>query len=57
MDAKELLLTRQSSPRLIAPAPNDEQLDFMLNAGARAPDHGALTPWEFIIGVDEDNKA
>jgi nitroreductase len=53
VDAKELLLTRQSSPRLIAPAPNDEQLDFMLNAGARAPDHGALTPWEFIIAVDE----
>ena len=53
LQASELLLTRQSSPRLIAPAPNEEQLDFILNAGARVPDHGALTPWEFIIAQDD----
>ncbi|QIR14298.1 NAD(P)H nitroreductase [Shewanella aestuarii] len=49
MQASELLLTRQSAPRLIAPGPNEQQLDFILNAGARVPDHGALTPWEFIL--------
>ena len=53
MDAKQLLLTRQSTPRLVAPAPNDEQLTFLLDAAARVPDHGALTPWEFIIAVDD----
>ena len=53
MKASELLLTRQSSPRLVAPAPTSEQLEFILNAGARVPDHGALTPWEFIIAQDE----
>ncbi|MGX9463262.1 NAD(P)H nitroreductase [Shewanella sp. A14] len=53
MDAKQLLLTRQSTPRLVAPAPNAEQLTFLLDAAARVPDHGALTPWEFIIAVDE----
>ena len=53
MDAKQLLLTRQSTPRLVAPAPNAEQLTFLLDAAARVPDHGALTPWEFIIAVDD----
>ncbi|MBB1438213.1 NAD(P)H nitroreductase [Shewanella sp. SG41-4] len=53
MDAKQLLLTRQSTPRLVAPAPNAEQLTFILDAAARVPDHGALTPWEFIIAVDD----
>ena len=53
MDAKQLLLTRQSTPRLIAPAPNAEQVTFLLDAAARVPDHGALTPWEFIIAVDD----
>ncbi|MCL1068183.1 NAD(P)H nitroreductase [Shewanella olleyana] len=53
MDASELLLTRQSSPRLTLPAPSESQLDFILNAGARVPDHGALAPWEFIIATGE----
>lgn len=52
LDASELLLTRQSTPRLTTPAPNEQQLDFILNAAARVPDHGALTPWEFIIATD-----
>ena len=53
MDAKQLLLTRQSTPRLVAPAPTAEQLSFLLDAAARVPDHGAITPWEFIIAVDD----
>ncbi|MBB1390007.1 NAD(P)H nitroreductase [Shewanella sp. SG44-6] len=53
MDATQLLLTRQSTPRLIAPAPNAEQLTLLLNAAARVPDHGALNPWEFIIAIDD----
>ncbi len=53
MDAIELLLTRQSSPRLIPPAPNESQLNTILNAAMRVPDHAGLTPWEFIIATDE----
>lgn len=53
MDAIELLLTRQSTPRLTAPAPDVSQLKVILDAAIRVPDHGALAPWEFIIATDE----
>ncbi|MGI2200038.1 NAD(P)H nitroreductase [Shewanella baltica] len=53
MDAIELLLTRQSTPRLIAPAPDASQLKIILDAAIRVPDHGALAPWEFIIATDQ----
>jgi len=49
MNAQELLLQRQSTPKLIAPAPCANELTFMLNAGMRVPDHGALTPWFFTV--------
>lgn len=53
MDATELLLTRQSCPRLLDPAPNESQLKVILDAGVRVPDHAGLTPWEFIIATGE----
>ncbi|WP_133408640.1 NAD(P)H nitroreductase [Parashewanella tropica] len=53
MNAKELLLTRQSTPRLTSPAPSEEQLQFILDAGVRVPDHAGLTPYEFIIAQGE----
>lgn len=53
MDAIELLLTRQSTPRLTAPAPDESQLKVILDAAIRVPDHGALAPWEFIIATGE----
>ncbi|QQX82111.1 NAD(P)H nitroreductase [Shewanella sp. KX20019] len=56
MDALTLLLTRQSSPRLIAPGPTDEQLKNILDAAARVPDHAGLTPWEFIIATGDGLK-
>jgi len=49
MDSIELLLTRQSSPQLVAPAPNNTALDTILKAGMRVPDHAGLTPWHFTI--------
>ena len=49
MDAIELLLTRQSSPRLVEPGPDETQLKNILDAAVRVPDHGGLQPWEFII--------
>ncbi|WP_163931024.1 NAD(P)H nitroreductase [Paraferrimonas sp. SM1919] len=53
MQALELLLQRQSCPKLTAPAPNAEQLQTILQAGSRAPDHANLSPWEFIVVQDE----
>jgi nitroreductase len=49
MNAKELLLQRQSTPRLTSPAPVLNEIEFILNAGMRAPDHGCLKPWFFTV--------
>ncbi|TNG95735.1 NAD(P)H nitroreductase [Testudinibacter sp. TR-2022] len=49
MDALELLLTRRSNKKLVAPAPQGEQLDNILQAALHAPDHGRLTPYRFVI--------
>ncbi len=51
MDAMELLLNRKSiAPRLHGePAPNDKELGQILAAACRAPDHGRLRPWRFIV--------
>ncbi|GHA21470.1 NAD(P)H nitroreductase [Oceanisphaera arctica] len=56
MDALELLLNRHSNPRLVEPAPAGEQLETIFKAGLRAPDHAALTPWEFIVFGGEQRK-
>ncbi|WP_087019170.1 NAD(P)H nitroreductase [Thaumasiovibrio subtropicus] len=53
MDALELLLERRSLPKLVSPAPQGRALENILKAGLRAPDHGALTPWRFIVAVDD----
>src|SRR5476649_735204 len=49
MDALELLLNRRSAKRLIEPAPSGDRLDNIIRAGMRAPDHGTLQPWRFVI--------
>ncbi|MDC0611517.1 NAD(P)H nitroreductase [Vibrio sp.] len=49
MEALDLLLNRRSMARLEAPAPDGTALENILRAGMRAPDHGNLTPWEFVI--------
>jgi len=54
MDAVELLLTRSSMPRLIAPGPDDEALKLMQRAALRVPDHMDLTPYQFIILQGDD---
>ncbi len=49
--ALDLLLTRRSgsAKAMKAPGPSKEQLADILQAGARAPDHGKLFPWRFIV--------
>jgi nitroreductase len=41
--------TRSSAARLGGPGPTPEHLARILDAAARAPDHGRLRPWQFIV--------
>jgi nitroreductase len=49
--AIDLLLTRRSgsAKAMTGPGPDAAQLDKILTASARVPDHGKLFPWRFII--------
>ena len=49
--ALEFLLSRRSRPAktLVGPAPTREELQPLLTAAARSPDHGKLEPWRFIV--------
>ena len=44
-----MLLDRTSVSDLRDPAPSADDLDLILQAGLRAPDHGKLRPWRFIV--------
>lgn len=47
---------RSAKPRtLIAPGPDAAQLDAILRAAIRVPDHGKLAPWRFVI-VEQDRR-
>ena len=47
----EFLLKRRSVVvrNMAEPGPNSEDLEKILRAGMRVPDHGRLTPWRFIV--------
>jgi len=47
----EFLLTRNSAPipDLKAPAPTASEIETILTAASRVPDHGRLAPWRFIL--------
>ncbi|MDP6388347.1 MAG: nitroreductase [Alphaproteobacteria bacterium] len=51
MDTMQALMSRISvPPKLLGdPAPEGADLDELLAAAMRAPDHGALQPWRFLI--------
>lgn len=53
-----LMATRRSGkPRdMGAPGPTPEQLDRILAAATRVPDHGKLAPWRFVV-VPDDRRA
>jgi nitroreductase len=55
MDAMELLLRRESALKLAAPGPSQDALDAMFESALRAPDHGRLRPWRFVV-VPEDRR-
>ena len=51
-----LLATRRSGrPReMVGPGPSDDELERMLAIAVRAPDHGKLSPWRFVlVGRDQ----
>lgn len=50
-NALDLLLTRRSgsAKAMQEPGPSKKQVTQILKAGARAPDHGKLFPWRFIL--------
>lgn len=54
----DLLHTRRSvAPRdMIEPGPDDEQLQAILEAGIRVPDHGKLGPWRIQV-IDKQGQA
>jgi len=47
----ETLLSRRSVPALLLgePGPSASEIHAALEAAARAPDHGALRPWRFVL--------
>ncbi len=52
--ALEFLLSRRSVPAKVmtGPVPDREELEVILTAAGRTPDHGKLEPWRFIVLQD-----
>jgi nitroreductase len=53
MDALELLLQRNSAPKLAEPGPDAAALETIFRAALRAPDHARLRPWRFLVVAGE----
>lgn len=47
--ALDNLLTRKSNNMLTEPVPSDSELETIIEAATRAPDHGRLRPWRFVV--------
>lgn len=49
--AMDFMLSRRSRPAktLQGPVPSRDELEPLLTAAARTPDHGKLEPWRFIV--------
>jgi nitroreductase len=47
----DILARRRSSPALMlrAPGPSPDQVRDLIALAARAPDHGKLAPWRFVV--------
>ena len=57
MQAIEALLRRYSARSLTEPAPDDAALELILESATRAPDHGRMRPWRFIVIRSEGRQA
>lgn len=58
-DVPTFLRTRRShlAADIGAPGPDEEQLDRIMQAATRVPDHGKLSPWRFILFRDAGRLA
>jgi nitroreductase len=56
MNLLQGIQTRTSALRLSAPGPTREHIEQIIRAGTRAPDHGRLRPWRFIV-LEGDARA
>jgi nitroreductase len=54
MQAIEALLRRHSARALTEPAPDEGALELIFESATRAPDHGRLRPWAFVVIKSED---
>jgi nitroreductase len=52
-DTLQFLLQRHSVSALTEPAPDAGALDLIIQAGLRAPDHGHLRPYSFIVATGD----
>jgi len=48
-DVVKAIKERVSSPKLRGPAPTKADIDVILQCAVRAPDHGKLKPWRFVV--------
>jgi len=53
----DLLLQRNSAPRLTLPSPDPQEQTLMFQAALRAPDHLWLRPWRFLVVEGERREA
>jgi len=49
MQAIDALLSRHSARALTEPAPDAGALELIFASAVRAPDHGRLRPWRFVL--------
>jgi nitroreductase len=56
MDALEALTARMSALELGEPAPDETAERQLIEAALRAPDHGRLRPWRFLLVRGEGRK-
>lgn len=57
MTPMDMLLSRASTDRLRDPAPSPEQLMAILGTAMRAPDHGRVQPWRYVVIEGQDRPA
>lgn len=48
-DLINALQARVSSPKLTEPGPSRSDVETLLKCAVRAPDHGRLKPWRFVV--------
>ncbi len=58
-DVLDFLLTRRSRPAktLGSKAPSRTEIETILTAAARTPDHGKLVPWRFVVLTSPGERA